>query len=104
MNGIDTLVPRERQTPGARKLRDFYDGVPGAPMPTLLCRMSRRPYSLTAKSAIASAEARLAGTGRLVVRASGTEPLIRIMAEGDDEALVAEVVHDIAGAVRKSAA
>ena len=56
------------------------------------------------KSAIASAEARLAGTGRLVVRASGTEPLIRIMAEGDDEALVAEVVHDIAGAVRKSAA
>ena len=32
MNGIDALVPRERQTPGARKLRDFYDGVPGAPV------------------------------------------------------------------------
>jgi len=58
----------------------------------------------TVKSAIASAEARLAGSGRLVVRASGTESLIRIMAEGDDEQLVAEVVSEIAGAVRKAAA
>jgi phosphoglucosamine mutase len=40
----------------------------------------------------------------LVVRASGTEPLIRIMAEGDDEALVAQVVAEIAGAVRQAAA
>jgi phosphoglucosamine mutase len=39
-----------------------------------------------------------------VVRASGTEPLIRIMAEGDDESLVAEVIEEIAGAVRKVAA
>ena len=56
------------------------------------------------KSAIAEGEARLNGSGRLVVRASGTEPLIRIMAEGDDEALVAQVVSDIAGAVRQAAA
>jgi phosphoglucosamine mutase len=56
------------------------------------------------QTAIAQAEARLNGSGRLVVRASGTEPLIRIMAEGDDERLVAEVVHDVAGAVRAAAA
>lgn len=56
------------------------------------------------KSAIADGEARLNGAGRLVVRASGTEPLIRIMAEGDDEGLVAQVVRDIAGAVRQAAA
>jgi len=56
------------------------------------------------QSAIADAEARLNGTGRVVVRASGTEPLIRIMAEGDDERLVAQVVRDIAGAVRQAAA
>ncbi|MFX8453550.1 phosphoglucosamine mutase, partial [Acinetobacter baumannii] len=37
------------------------------------------------KDAIRDAEARLNGAGRIVVRASGTEPLIRIMAEGDDE-------------------
>jgi phosphoglucosamine mutase len=56
------------------------------------------------RSAIAEAEARLNGTGRLVVRASGTEPLIRVMAEGDDERLVAEVVRQVVGAVKKAAA
>ncbi|MBA4012541.1 MAG: phosphoglucosamine mutase [Phenylobacterium sp.] len=56
------------------------------------------------KGVIADAEARLNGTGRLVVRASGTEPLIRVMAEGDDEKLVNAVVKDIVGAVKKAAA
>jgi phosphoglucosamine mutase len=56
------------------------------------------------KGAIAEAEHRLNGTGRIVVRASGTEPLIRVMAEGDDEKLVSQVVKDIVGAVKKAAA
>jgi len=51
------------------------------------------------KSAIASGEARLQGTGRLVIRKSGTEPLIRVMAEGEDETLVTEVVDSICDAV-----
>jgi phosphoglucosamine mutase len=55
------------------------------------------------KSAIAEAEQRLNGSGRLLVRASGTEPLIRIMAEGDDEKLVGQLVREIAGAVRAAA-
>src|SRR5580658_2101437 len=55
------------------------------------------------KSAIAEAEQRLNGSGRLLVRASGTEPLIRIMAEGDDEKLVGQLVREIAGAVREAA-
>ena len=57
----------------------------------------------TVRDAIAQGEARLNGSGRVVVRASGTEPLIRIMAEGDDEALVREVVRDIASAVKSAA-
>ena len=56
------------------------------------------------KAVLAEAERRLNGSGRLVVRASGTEPLIRIMAEGDDAGLVRQVVKDIAGAVKKAAA
>ena len=56
------------------------------------------------KKAIADAEAMLNGSGRLVIRASGTEPLIRIMAEGDDEALVGKLVKDLAGVVKKAAA
>jgi phosphoglucosamine mutase len=49
---------------------------------------------------IAAAEAELEGRGRLVIRKSGTEPLIRVMAEGDDRALVEKVVDDICEAVR----
>jgi phosphoglucosamine mutase len=56
------------------------------------------------KDAIKSAEARLGDKGRILVRASGTEPLIRIMAEGDDERLVASLVKEIAGAVKSAAA
>ena len=52
------------------------------------------------KSAIAAAEARLQGTGRLVIRKSGTEPLIRVMAEGEDEAMVEQVVDSICEAVK----
>jgi phosphoglucosamine mutase len=56
------------------------------------------------KAAIADGEARLNSSGRLVVRASGTEPLIRVMAEGDDPKLVAQVVREIASAVKLVAA
>lgn len=56
------------------------------------------------KSAIEDGEARLGNAGRLVIRASGTEPLIRVMAEGDDAELVNQVVNDIAGVVASSAA
>ena len=55
------------------------------------------------KQAIADAEARLAGTGRLLIRKSGTEPLIRVMAEGEDEALVGQVVDSVCDAVRRAA-
>lgn len=51
------------------------------------------------KAAIAAGEARLNGTGRLLIRKSGTEPLIRVMAEAEDEALMTAVVDDIVGAV-----
>jgi phosphoglucosamine mutase len=56
------------------------------------------------KKAIGDAEQRLNGSGRLVIRPSGTEPLIRIMVEADDEKLVNQVIKEIAGAVKKAAA
>lgn len=51
------------------------------------------------QAAIAAGEARLNGSGRLLIRRSGTEPLIRVMAEAEDEALMTAVVNDIVGAV-----
>ncbi|MDO9425433.1 MAG: phosphoglucosamine mutase [Methylobacterium sp.] len=55
-------------------------------------------------TAIAQARERLGNTGRLVIRASGTEPVIRVMAEGDDRTLVSDVVDTVVDAVAKAAA
>ncbi|MXP44085.1 phosphoglucosamine mutase [Allopontixanthobacter sediminis] len=55
------------------------------------------------QSVIAEAEAELAGKGRLVIRPSGTEPVIRVMAEGDDEAQVRAIVERICAAVQDAA-
>ncbi|KPF79018.1 phosphoglucosamine mutase [Novosphingobium sp. AAP93] len=55
------------------------------------------------KTAIAAAEAQLAGRGRLVIRPSGTEHVIRVMAEADDAREVTQVVDSICDAVRKAA-
>jgi phosphoglucosamine mutase len=54
------------------------------------------------KAVIAKAEAQLAGRGRLVIRPSGTEPVIRVMAEGDDAAEVEAVVDAICDAVKEA--
>ena len=56
------------------------------------------------QKAIAEAEASLDGKGRLVIRASGTEPLIRVMAEGDDRREVEAVVESVCEAVSAAAA
>jgi phosphoglucosamine mutase len=55
------------------------------------------------KAAIDDASRRMGNRGRVLVRASGTEPLVRVMAEGDDEGLVRAVVADIVEAVRGAA-
>ena len=54
------------------------------------------------KKVIADGEVRLGKTGRLLVRPSGTEPVIRVMAEGEDEALVESVVGDIAVEIERA--
>ena len=55
-------------------------------------------------TAITDGEKRLGKTGRLLIRKSGTEPLIRVMAEGDDEKLVTTVVGDIVKVLEKTCA
>ena len=55
------------------------------------------------KSAISDGEARMGAEGRLVIRASGTEPLIRVMGEASDPDLLEKVVDEICGAVERAA-
>jgi phosphoglucosamine mutase len=80
---------------------------PFEPLPQLLRNISIKggqPLNdEDVKKSIASGEQKLSGTGRLLIRESGTEPLIRVMAEGVDEALVNVVVDDIVSAVERAA-
>jgi phosphoglucosamine mutase len=52
---------------------------------------------------IEAAELRLDGHGRMVVRASGTEPVIRVMVEADDETLLAAVLDEVASTIERYA-
>jgi len=78
------------------------------PLPQLLKNVrfqGGKPLEAEAvKAVIAEAEAELEGNGRLVIRPSGTEPVIRVMAEGDDPGQVEQVVDRICDAVRVAAA
>ncbi len=56
------------------------------------------------EKAISDVEKRLQGSGRVLIRKSGTEPLIRVMAEGEDEALVGEVVDELVDLISRAAA
>jgi phosphoglucosamine mutase len=55
------------------------------------------------QSAIAAASERLSATGRLLIRASGTEPLIRVMAEGEDSKLIQEIVETLCVTIARAA-
>jgi phosphoglucosamine mutase len=73
------------------------------PVPQILRNVrigANRPLEDKAvKSAIADAESALAKSGRLVIRPSGTEPLIRVMAEGDDQSQIERIVNDLVGVI-----
>ncbi|KQS02967.1 phosphoglucosamine mutase [Sphingomonas sp. Leaf357] len=89
------------QVPASELLHRFE------PLPQLLKNVrfkGGKPLEAEAvKTVIAEAEAELAGRGRLVIRPSGTEPVIRVMAEGDDSAQVTRLVDRICDAVRVAA-
>ena len=92
----------EGQKPASELCRLFE------PVPQLLKNVRFNPAArpledATVRAAIASGEARLNGQGRLVIRASGTEPLIRVMGEAGDPVLLEAVVDEICGAVGAAA-
>jgi phosphoglucosamine mutase len=72
-------------------------------MKNVRCKTGKPLESAEVRSAIASAEKRLNGHGRLVIRPSGTEPVIRVMGEGDDKALIEAIVDDIVNALEVAA-
>jgi phosphoglucosamine mutase len=81
-----------------------FDTVPQM-LKNVRYKAGQEPLKASAvQDAIKGAEARLTGSGRLLIRKSGTEPLIRVMAECEDEGLLRDVVDGIVAAVEQAAA
>ncbi len=101
--GLQVLAALVRSGKRASELLHLFD-----PVPQLLRNVrfaGGKPLEdPRVKGVIAEATARLDGRGRLVIRPSGTEPVIRVMAEGDDRAEVESVVGAICDAVAEAAA
>ena len=100
---LQVLAALVRSGKAASELLHLFD-----PVPQLLKNVrfaGGKPLDdARVKAVIADAEAQLAGKGRLVIRPSGTEPVIRVMAEGDDAGHVETVVDAICDAVKEAAA
>jgi phosphoglucosamine mutase len=87
-------------------LAELAAAMPRYPQLLLNVRVAKRIDPKTQPSvvdAVAAAELRLAGTGRVVLRASGTEPVIRVMVEGEDEAIVRREAEALAKVVESAA-
>ncbi len=95
-------VVRRQERPVSEVCRRFE------PLPQILRNVryrSGQPLETdSVKAAIAAATARLGDHGRLVIRPSGTEPVIRVMGEADDPTLVASVVDDVIEVITRNAA
>ncbi len=87
----------------ASALLNQFEAVPQLLKNVRYAKGQRPLDSDSVKAAIADGERALAGTGRLVIRPSGTEPVIRVMAEGDNAEQVTAVVDRICEAVEKAA-
>ncbi len=100
---LQVLAELVQQNKPASEVLHLFD-----PVPQLLKNVrfsGGKPLeNASVKAVIAAAEAELTGTGRPVIRPSGTEPVIRVMAEGDDAAQVTQLVDAICDAVKEAAA
>jgi len=88
-----------------RPLAELTAGMPQFPQVMVNVRVRERidpRQSPAIQAAVSRVEAALGRTGRVVLRASGTEPLIRVMVEGEDEAAVTRHAHELAETVRQS--
>jgi phosphoglucosamine mutase len=88
-----------------RSLAELASGMPQFPQVMVNVRVRERidpKASPVIQEAVRAVEAKLGSTGRVVLRASGTEPLIRVMVEGEDEAVVSRYANELAEIVRKA--
>ena len=104
MAGLQFLTEMVRTGRKASELSDTFEPVPQL-LKNVRFQAGQTPLEMDiVKAIIADAETRLAANGRLLIRKSGTEPLIRVMAECEDDGLLNTVVDDVVGAIEKATA
>jgi len=102
--GLQFLAEMARTDRPASDLTQSFETVPQL-LKNVRYALGREPLQASAvQAAIKAGEARLNGSGRLLIRKSGTEPLIRVMAECEDAVLLRDVVDNIVEAVHLAAA
>ncbi|MGA7487525.1 MAG: phosphoglucosamine mutase [Xanthobacteraceae bacterium] len=99
---LQVLAVVKKQGQPVSKVCHRFDPLPQV-LKNVRYRSGRPLENAKVRSAIRDAEARLDGHGRLIVRSSGTEPVIRVMGEGDDRILVEAVVDGIVDALTDAA-
>jgi len=90
-----------------KNLNEFKQGMRKLPQVMINVRLSRREDvsgNEAVKAAVAATESALAGRGRVLLRPSGTEPVIRVMVEGEDHAQVKGLAQELAAVVEKAIA
>jgi phosphoglucosamine mutase len=101
--GLQFLVEMARTGERAATLARQFETVPQM-LKNVRYSQGKQPLAEeSVRAVIARMEARVAGRGRILIRKSGTEPLVRVMAECEDSGLLAEVVETIVSAVEKAA-
>jgi phosphoglucosamine mutase len=98
--GLQFLAEMVRTGQPASTLTRSFDTVPQLLKNVRFAEGMRPLEAAAVQEVIAANEARMVGKGRILIRKSGTEPLIRVMAECEDEALLLTVVDEIVGAVQ----
>ena len=93
--GLQFLAEMKRTGKAASALRQVFDPVPQLLKNVRYAEGSAPLEADAVKAAIRDAEERLLGSGRLLIRKSGTEPLVRVMAECEDEGELIRVVDSI---------
>ena len=102
--GLQFLAAMVETGKPASALSKNFETVPQM-LKNVRYRAGQTPLETDAvKKAIADAEARLKGKGRVLIRKSGTEPLIRVMAECEDEVLLEQAIDDIVAEVERASA
>ena len=101
--GLQFLAEMARTGRPASDLVKSFETVPQKLQNVRFAAGAKPLESGAVQKAIAANEARIAGKGRILIRKSGTEPLIRVMAECEDERLLEDVVAEIVAAVQAAA-